>query len=257
MTGSHAHTPADDPVLAEAILLALTSDPTHTTALIKALHRRVYDPDTLLDLMERVARAAVDTLTGVHWAGVTAQLDGRPFMTGVTDDCTQPIDHQQYQDNGGPGITATRTDNRVTMTLTEVAARWPSLAETAALAGVRSFLAVPLHAHQHCVGALNMYSADSAPPEGDRILLAVLTAYLDRGLTDYSDRRSGPSGEVDLRTALADAAVVEQAVGVMMAVYGFNPEYARCQLIDHAADAGRNLIDHAAHILNRSIASPN
>src|SRR3954452_1159387 len=108
MTGSHAATPAEDAVLAQAVSDALDSDPAQTAVLVQVLHRRVHDPETLLDLMGRVSREAVNILDGVRWAGVTAQLDGRPFTAAISDDRTLLIDHQQYKNNDGPCITAMR-----------------------------------------------------------------------------------------------------------------------------------------------------
>jgi AmiR/NasT family two-component response regulator len=42
---------------------------------------------------------------------------------------------------------------------------------------------------------------------------------------------------------------VEQAIGVLMAVYGFSMDYARDVLSDQAQDWGRTLSDQAAHVI--------
>ena len=154
---------ADDPPgetpVPESLLRALAANPELMADLVQELSVPVIDADGLVELMERVARQAVLLIGAVHWAGVTAQFDDeRPFTSAHTDRKVLVVDEFQYAENDGPCLRAMRTDSEVHMSLSDVAALWPSLARGARDAGVHSFLAVPLHVRDRAVGSLNMYS---------------------------------------------------------------------------------------------------
>ena len=219
--------------------------------LIGALHRRVRDATTLVDLMGRAAREAVRLLPGVQWAGVSAQFGGLPFTGTSTDPRVLVVDQSQYAIDDGPCLRAMRTDSRVSMTTAEVTATWPAIGAAASAAGVHSFLAVPLHVGGEPFGALNLYSAEPTTDTVDRDVLAVLTGYLDRGLTDFDNLHLQPTNDIALRTAVAGWVVVEQAVGVLMEVHGFTADYAREVLSDQAEDWGRTLPEQAADVIAR------
>jgi hypothetical protein len=103
-------------------------------------------------------------------------------------------DEGQYGQGDGPCLQALRADRPVSMTIEQVVDQWPILA-AASEAGVRALHAEPLHARQHAVGCLNMYSATSGclqDPDPD--LLVVLTEYLDRGLNGLFRRPARRTG---------------------------------------------------------------
>jgi len=233
MTGSHPGA-ADDPpptppsAPSAAFLRALAAHPLDMATLIEELHRRVHDEDSLIDLMYRAAREAVRLVDDVDWAGVTAQFSGPPFTAASTNRRVMVVDEGQYGQGDGPCLQAMRTDRVVTMTSEQVADRWPVLTQAVRAAGVHSFHAEPLHARQHPVGCLNLYSATRGglqTPDSD--LLVVLTEYLDRGLTDYSAAQPGEPDAHHLQQALRARFAVNQAIGVLMAAHGITADQAR------------------------------
>lgn len=187
----------------------------------------------------------------MHWAGVTAQFGSLPFTGTHTDQRVLVVGERQYALDDGPCLRAMRTDSPVSMTVAEVTATWPVLGAASAQAGIHSFLAVPLHVHREPFGALNLYSAEPTVDQIDPDLLAVLTEYVDRGLTDFRDLKPQPTAEIALRTAVNGWVVVEQAVGVLMEVHGFTAHYAREVLSDQAEDWGRTLPEQAAKVIAR------
>ncbi len=234
-----------------ALLRSLAANPPIMADLIGALHRRVRDAPSLVDLMGRAAREAVRLLPGVHWAGVTAQFGGRPFTGTSTDPRVLVVDESQYSTDDGPCLRAMRTDTPVSMTVAEVTATWPVLGTAASQAGIRSFLAVPLHVDGEPFGAFNLYSAEPTADLVDPDVLAVLTEYLDRGLTAFRNLDLQPTVEAALRTAVDGWVVVEQAVVVLMNGHGFTADYARDVLSDQAQDWGRTLPEQAADVIAR------
>lgn len=244
-----------EPPPTPALLRSLAANPPVMADLISALHRRVRDAAGLVDLMGRAAREAVRLLPGVHWAGVTAQFGGRPFTGTSTDRRVLVVDESQYWLDDGPCLRAMRTDTPVSMTMAEVTATWPVLGAAASAAGIRSFLAVPLHVDGEPFGSLNLYSAEPSADLVDPDVLTVLTEYLDRGLTDFSRLHLQPTIDVALRKAVAGWVVVDRAVGVLMDVHGFSADYAREVLSDQAEDWGRTVPEQAAEVIARNLPS--
>jgi GAF domain-containing protein len=240
---------ASSPPESSALLRALAAHPEQMADLIEALHHRALDADSLLDLMGRLSRQAVRLLDGVRWAGVTAQFDGRPFTATHTDQQVLIVDEAQYSAHDGPCLRAMRTDTPVSMTTREVGQIWPRLGQLAAGVGVRSFLALPLHAAGRSVGALNLYSAREQPPDPDPDLLKVLTEFADRGLADYQNSRPFPSAEEAVRRALEQWTVIERAIEILVSVDAVTGDYAPDVLRDQAEDWGRSLSEQAAFVI--------
>src|ERR1700712_536647 len=216
-----------DPPVSAALLRALAAHPDRIAHLVQALHRPVSDADTLLDLMSRAAREAVDMIPDVHWAGVTAQFDDDPMTTANTDQRVLFVDESQYELDDGPCLQAMRTDTRIAMTVEQVLARWPELVQAAVQAGVVSFLALPLHAHLVSAGSLNLYSGHRGglrDPDPD--LLTVLSEYLGRGLSAYADSLPLHAQAARIRLALADREVLNQAIGILMALEDLDQDQA-------------------------------
>jgi len=222
--------PAEPPRSA-ALTRALAAHPDEIAQLMAELHRRVHDTDSRLDLMGRASREAVRMIVDARWAGVTARFTDQPFTAAHTDERVLLVDEGQYDEGDGPCLTAARTDQQISATLDEVRSRWPLVAEVAEAAGVRSFLAEPLHFQQLAVGSLNLYSdRDDGLRVPDSDLLTVLVEYLDRGLTDYSAAQPGEHESWLLKRALDRQQLTHQAVGVLMATYDLDADRALAML---------------------------
>ena len=207
--------------------------------LMLVLHRRVHDEDSLLDLLARASREAVRLIDDADWAGVTLRFAGEPFTAAHTDPRVLVVDQGQYGQGDGPCLAAMRTDQWVAVTGTQTRPRWPHLARIAEAAGVRAYLATPLHAGNRAIGSLNLYSARPAglrTPDPD--VLTVLTGYLDRGLTDYSAAHPGRDGSLTVQQLLRDRRVIAHAVDILVLL---NPAST-------AADATERLTQRAARL---------
>lgn len=239
-----------------ALIRALAAHPEEIAHLIEVLHARVDDAPSLLELLDRVTAEALRLLHEVGWAGVTALFDdGYPLTAAHTDALVLIVDEWQYAAHDGPCLQAMRTGTPVAMTLPAVQRRWPTLGRHAGQVGVRSFLAIPLHAAGRCAGVLNLYSPAEQLPEPDRDLVTVLTEYAGRGLTAYARSRPYPTAEQAFRHAQADRAAVSDAVAVLMTVHGFQEDYARGVLSDQAQDWGRTVAAQAAYVVAQNVAA--
>ena len=207
--------------------------------LMLALHRRVHDEDSLLDLLARAAREAVRLIDDADWAGVTVRFAGEPFTAAHTDRRVLVVDQGQYGQGDGPCLAAMRTDQWVVVTGAQIRPRWPYLAPIAEAAGVRAYLATPLHAGDWAIGSLNLYSARAdglRTPDDD--VLTVLTGYLDRGLTDYIAAHPGQNGALTVQHLLRDRRVVAHAADILMML---NPSTT-------AADAAEQFTERAGRL---------
>lgn len=243
--------PDDLPVPSMAWLRALSAHPELMADLIGSLSVPVLDADALVDLMARAASAAVRTLDGVDWAGVTAEFEGRPPVTAAhTAQRVLVVDERQYEILDGPCLQALRLDQRVEVGQQELRRRWPRLADRAEAVGVRSILALPLHDRVgSAIGSFNLYSAGVVAPPVDEDILTVLTGYLDRGLHRYAFRYGGT--EEQLRAALDRQAAVEQAVGILMALHHSDQIQARDRLRQQARETRLSLAELARSIVDR------
>jgi hypothetical protein len=250
-TNGIPESPNDSTQRSAAMTRALAAHPTDMARLTTELRRRVSDEDSLIDLMHRSSREAVRMLSGVDWAGVTAQFAGSPFTAAHTEQLVLVVDEGQYGQGDGPCLQALRTGRAVTMSSEEVSARWPLLDRAVRAAGVRSFHAQPLHARNHAVGCLNLYGGKPGTLNPDPDLLAVLTEYLDRGLTDYSARQPTDTDPAQLHDMLRIRLRINQAVGVLMAVHGIDATTARDLLDQEAGDTEQPLAEIAGAIIRR------
>jgi len=237
--------------VSEALLRAVAANPQQMADLVQALGRRVADDDDLAELMTQAARGAVRLIHDAHWAGVTAQFAGVPVTAAHTEARVLVVDEGQYGQGDGPCLAAIRLDRPVAMTVEQVRDRWPALAQIADTAGVRSFLAEPLHVRDRPVGSLNMYSArvgGRRTPDPD--IVTVLTGYLDRGLTDYSAAQPGETQAVRLRQHLRDRQLIDTAVGVLMARHSLSAAAATDLLENNAARHGQSVLQTAADLID-------
>ncbi|OYD71846.1 GAF and ANTAR domain-containing protein [Rhodococcus sp. OK302] len=174
-------------------------------------------PDRVIELMTRCTGAAVDLISGVHHAGVTATLDKTPFTVAPTDPLVEAFDRAQYSFDEGPCLHASRSGQFVRMSVGELEERWPALGVTARAAHLTDFMAVPLFSERSPVGSLNLYSQASIDHSTrDRDLVTVLADYLGQALEAASqDQRRGQAAAT-LRHAVGARVDIERAVGVLM-----------------------------------------
>ena len=185
-----------------------------------------------------------------NWAGVTAQFAGTPFTAAHTDMRVLIVDEGQYGQGDGPCLTAMRTDSPVAMTSDDVRDRWPELALIADGVGVRAYRAEPLHARDRSVGSLNLYSARAEGlRDADPDVLTVLTEYLDRGLTDFSAAQPGEADAAGIQHRLRVRRIINQAIGILMALHHLSADDAAARLDRQAGDLDRSVQNVAADLI--------
>ncbi len=200
-----------------------------------------------------IAQLAADWITAVSYASVTSVVPGGYATVAATSELARAVDEAQYADGSGPCLDAV-TDERVTE-VPDISATmaWPGFRETALQLGLQASLSIPLFAGRGTpVAGLNLYCHH---PSAMRPLSAAVGSAFglgqqpDPGVKSHLD--DGAKNLVaGLIGAFAVRAVIQQAIGVIMALNAHGPEEAYGTLRRQAVDADLALPDAAARVIS-------
>lgn len=225
-------------------------DPIGMDKLRGLLNISAASPDRVIELMTRCTNAAVQLVSGVDHAGVTATLDNTPFTVAPTDTLVEAFDRAQYSFGDGPCLSASRSGSHVRMSIADVEERWPTLGRSARAAQLTDFLAVPLFAEKTPVGSFNLYSHSGLDGSvQNRDLVTVLSDYLGHALeaATQDDRRTQAAG--NLRDAIGARVDIERAVGVLMNQNNCDAPTAYRDLENRSGSNSDNILEIAHQIL--------
>lgn len=161
------------------------------------------------------------------------------------------IDQDQYAAGAGPCLDAARTGQVARTGVAGAERRWPEFARSARAAGVESYLSCPLIIDDDFVGSLNLYSEQ---PHGfadfDVALLRLYTTAACAAIAN--NRRYERAREVagHLSKALDSRAVIDQAVGIIMARSGVTAAQAFAELTRQSQNTNVKLREIADRLVD-------
>jgi GAF domain-containing protein len=168
----------------------------------------------LRDLAVLAARSLGEGLS----CGITLQPNGKPLTVASSDANASQVDELQYGLDRGPCLTALRTGKQVRIDDLVSDRRWREYAVRALAHGVRSSLSMPLIIPDRRIGAINLYS------DRPHFFGEAATRLAERFTRDaniavgIAGRLAGQAVLTEqLRASLASRAVIDQAIGVIMA----------------------------------------
>jgi hypothetical protein len=126
---------------------------------LSELARSLQGESSLDDTLHGITSAAVDTVPGARYAGVSEVLGRRRIETrAATSDVVAAVDRVQYETGQGPCLQAIQ-DHR-TIRLPDMAAevRWPAFTGRAVELGIQGMLSFQLYVERDNLGALNLYA---------------------------------------------------------------------------------------------------
>jgi hypothetical protein len=170
------------------------------------------------DFVEGVARAAARNVGTATSATITLRRDRRPTLVAASDDQAALCDEVEYAADDGPCLTSIDIGQLVHVPDIALETRWPAWRAAARGNGYASAAALPREVRPGVHIALNLYA--SHPHAWDEAALAVADMYADEiARTVALCLRSTDQVEMnaDLRAALVSRAVIDQAIGVVMA----------------------------------------
>jgi GAF domain-containing protein len=177
------------------------------------------------DFLQELATLATEAVGEiVHQelsCGITLTPSGRPLTVASSNALAGRIDQLQYEKRQGPCLDAARRG--VTVLVDDLAddreaGRWDEFRMEAVAHGVRSSLSLPLRAGQATVGALNLYARAPHVFGTEQRHQAEAFAQTASGAAAVAARLAEQATLAgNLRAALASRAVIDQAIGVIMA----------------------------------------
>lgn len=201
-----------------------------------------------------VLQRGVDQMTlaipGASMASVSVLRGDTAETVAASNDRVVEIDSAQFAAGDGPCLEAARTGQIVRVSLEQASRRWPEFERSARSAGVESYLSCPLFLDEEFAGSLNLYSEE---PHGfGELDEAVLRLYATAATAAVANARRYASAR-QLASQLGDAldsrAVIDQAIGVLMAVRGISAERAFDELARQSQNSNTKLRDVATQIV--------
>ena len=171
--------------------------------------------------LQSIVDAAAVSLPGIGHAGITiAHRDGRFETLASSDSLVRDLDDLQYRLGEGPCLFAIEAEPVVTVNHLRHDQRWPRYVAPAVALGLKAQLGLQLHADDHKVGGLNLYSTETEVIEPEVQHLAELFA-AHAALALGFVRRSE-----ELTSALATRKTIGQAIGIVMERFGIDEDLA-------------------------------
>ena len=217
------------------------------------LARTLTENESVRETLQSILALALRSIPGCHAASVTV-LDEKdqPSTIVATDEETYALDRRQYVLQDGPCLDAARRQQVNRWNLREAEQRWPEFTRVAQEMGLRSYLSAGLGWAGRQLGALNLSSRDadgfSQLDEGILSLFTAPAAAVIVVASRYSEARDLAA---QLEQALRSRAVIDQAIGIVMAESRCDADQAFATLGRASNNRNMKLRDLAAEIVTR------
>jgi GAF domain-containing protein len=217
------------------------------------LSRTLAEDEAVHDTLQSVLALALRLVPGCSAASVTVFGEqGQPATIAATDEETRELDRRQYLLEDGPCLDAARRQQVNRWSLQEAEQQWPDFTSLAKELGLRSYLAAGLGLGDQRLGALNLSSRDtdgfSQLDEGLVSLFIAPAAAAIVTMTRYAQARDLAD---QLNQALRSRAVIDQALGIIMAESKIDAERAFAVLSRASNNRRMKLRELAAEIVAR------
>jgi GAF domain-containing protein len=192
-------------------------------------------------------------LLSVSAAGVVlADPRGELRVAAASSDEAGLIELFQIQNDQGPCLNCLRTGQPVTAAgLDGPGQRWPRFAAAATRAGFGAVNALPMRLRDQVIGALNLFSAGTAPlSQADQRIAQALADVATIGLLQERNVRRAETLAEQLQAALNSRVVIEQAKGRLAERLGLDMGQAFTLLRDHARNTNQRLTDVARQVID-------
>lgn len=216
------------------------------------------DDETYDDAIGRVCRLAAATVPACTMASVTvARKSGASGYTAcASDDAARGADDAQHELHRGPCLDAARTGVEFDVADMAAETRWAPYPERALALGIRSSVSLPLFIDERPAGALNLFApGPDAFREEDRERGRVLAPQVAIALTNLDRYYATRDEIVRLQREIAREAVVDRAVGVIIARTGWTEDIALADLNARARAAAVDVYDAADAVVAEASAA--
>lgn len=170
--------------------------------------------------------AATRVLPGAS-CGLTILRDGRAMPAASSDDLAGRVDEVQYGTGQGPCLEAMETATVIAVSDLASDERWGEYRLHALAQGVRASLSVPLRANGGASGALNLYFTAPGAADAEDLERAFHFADQAAGALALAVRLAEQASlTAQLQAAMSSRAVIDHAIGIIMAQNRCDPDAA-------------------------------
>jgi len=220
------------------------------SASITELQNVLLGTESIDTFVQELAVQAARLVAGSLSCGITLSRAGQYSTVGCSHEQATAVNELQYQLGEGPCLSALSDKTLVRIDDMAAETRWPRFTSPAAEHGVRSCLSLPLIAQDALVGALNFYSTQSSAFGEEETRRAGNFAEPAAGALALGLRLVTYTELIDqLRASLASRAVIDQAIGVIMAQERCNQDKAFAALRTASQNRNVKLRDIAREIV--------
>lgn len=220
---------------------------------IRALARIDFSRHGLRGILEKVTQLAQRTLAADGEASVTLIRQGRAYTAACTGEPARRLDEIQYESGVGPCLDAVEALGELTIEDMAAETRWPAFCVAAAERGIQSSLSLRLPVQTTVTGSLNVYSPRQGAFDADAV--AVGRSFADYVAVAVANSRLYAvvaTQARQMRDGMERRAVIDHAVGIIMADWRCPPDEAFDMLRLLSGAANKNLREVAADVVART-----
>jgi len=185
---------------------------------VTELHDVLLSTQSIEDFVQELAEQAAQLIADSLSCGITLRRGRQTETVACSDELAGRVNGLQYKLGEGPCLTALAGGAPAYSADLAAEERWPQFAPEAVAAGVRSALCLPLVAQDQVIGALSLYARGHAAFGATETAMAEKFAENAAGALALGQRLVSYAALTgQLRESLGSRAVIDQAVGVLMA----------------------------------------
>ena len=216
------------------------------------LARTLTETESVRDTLQSILALALRSIPGCHAASVTVLEKEQPETIAATDEATYELDRRQYLLHDGPCMDAARRQQVNRWSLHEAEERWPEFTRLAEQAGLQSYLSAGLGLAGRRLGALNLSSRDkNGFSQLDEDFISLFTVPTAAAIVTVGRYLEARELAAQLEQGLQSRAVIDQAIGIVMAESRCDAEQAFAALTRASNNRNMKLRDLAAEIVTR------
>ncbi|WEV24268.1 GAF and ANTAR domain-containing protein [Streptomyces sp. 71268] len=175
------------------------------------------ETDSLEGFLDTLADHALARTPAADGCGITLSREGRFLTVASAGRSARDLDEKQYGLDDGPCLQALRNGEEFMIADMLGEQRWDPYPAHAVARGTRSSLSLPIAAHTHTAGALNLYSPK---PDGfaetDLTGLRLIAAQATGAIALAQRIADAQRFANDLETAMRSRSIIDQAIGIIM-----------------------------------------
>jgi transcriptional regulator with GAF, ATPase, and Fis domain len=204
-------------------------------AALKEITARITSASAIPEAITDLLKVTTDVLPHHVQCGMTLVSEGEPATFASTSLSPEVVDETQHAGGDGPCMEAIRTRDVVMSEDLADEARWPAWTTLARRRGLRSVMSYPFDVDPLTLGALNLYGETPHAFDADVPIVAMLVADHASLLLRVRMQQIAQRSSAD---AASGEAMVERAVGIVMAQRGCPPSQALRHLYEAADKLG-------------------